>query len=183
MIIESISLSFALAMDAFAVSVSSGVKIEDVGKREIFRISWHFALFQMLFFGAGHYSGASLYKYLSGIGIYTASFILCCIGIHMFYEAFQKEEDKNYSDPSRGGRLILLSVATSIDAMAAGFGMSMLEAGVMFTSVCIFAVTFILCVIGTYSGDKISRASLVKNYSEAGGGIILILLSAKFLIS
>jgi putative Mn2+ efflux pump MntP len=180
MIFESISLSFALAMDAFAVSVSSGIKIDKVGKREIFRISWHFGLFQFLFFVCGYLAGSSVYRFVNSVANPLASLILLVIGLHMIYEGIKNDEDSFRSNPSKGKTLVFLSVATSIDALAAGFGMSILESDIFFTSFCVFAITFILCAAGTILGDRLSKASLLKSFSGTAGGIILTLLSIKF---
>ncbi|MDY0362545.1 MAG: manganese efflux pump MntP family protein [Desulforegulaceae bacterium] len=180
MIFESISLSFALAMDAFAVSVSSGIKIDKVGKREIFRISWHFGLFQFLFFVSGYLAGTSIYKFINSIANPLASIILLIIGLHMIYEGIKNDEECFKNNPSKGKTLIFLSVATSIDALAAGFGMSILESDIFFVSFCVFAITLILCAFGAILGDRLSKASLLKGFSEIIGGVILLVLSFKF---
>jgi putative Mn2+ efflux pump MntP len=183
MIFESISLSFALAMDAFAVSVSSGIKIDRVGKREIFRISWHFGLFQFLFFVCGYLAGSSVYRFINAIANPLASLILMIIGLHMIYEGIKNNTEFFKNDPSRGKTLVFLSVATSIDALAAGFGMSILESDIFFTSICIFAITFFLCAFGTILGNKLSRASILKGISGLAGGVILVFLALKFFFS
>jgi putative Mn2+ efflux pump MntP len=183
MIFESISLSFALAMDAFAVSVSSGIKIDKVGKREIFRISWHFGLFQFLFFVSGYLAGSSVYRFINNIANPLASFILLIIGLHMIYEGIKNNEESLKNDPSKGKTLVFLSVATSIDALAAGFGMSILDSDIFFTSISIFAITCFLCALGTILGDRLSKASLLKGISGFAGGIILVCLSVKFFFS
>jgi len=183
MIFESISLSIALAMDAFAVSVSSGIKINKVGKREIFRISWHFGLFQFLFFVCGYLAGLSVYKFINAIANPLASLILMLIGLNMIYEGIKNNTETLKNDPSRGKTLVFLSIATSIDALAAGFGMSILESDIFFTSICIFAITFFLCVFGAIIGNKLSKASLFKGFSEFTGGLILVFLSLKFFFS
>ena len=177
---QSFLLAIALAMDAFAISISSGVQIKIVGKREIFRISWHFALFQALFFIAGYFSGlntAFLFKSISHI---TAGIILILIGGHMLIEAFSNDEKKNKTDPSRGKTLIMLSIATSIDALAAGFSFSIVNSRLMSTSLMIFFVTLILSIAGTISGNTISNITRIKVISEFSGGIILIALAVKF---
>jgi putative Mn2+ efflux pump MntP len=180
MIFESISLSFALAMDAFAVSVSSGIKIDKVGKREIFRISWHFGLFQFLFFVCGYLAGSSVYMFVNSVANPLASIILLIIGLHMIYEGIKNDKESFKNNPSKGKTLVFLSVATSIDALAAGFGMSILESDIFFTSLCVFSITFILCAFGTILGNSLSKASILKGFSEIIGGVILIVLSIKF---
>lgn len=182
MILESLSISFALAMDAFAVSVSSGVKLSRVGKREVFRVSWHFGLFQFLFFVGGYFAGSQVYSFIDKWAGIVAAVLLFIIGGRMIYEAFEKNEDKKFTNPTKGKTLIFLSVATSIDAMAAGFGVSMVEFHIAFGSACVFLVTLFLCCFGILLGDKISGAEFVKKSSGIFGGIILILLALKFLI-
>lgn len=182
MILDSLSLAFALAMDAFAVSVSSGISLDHVGKREVFRVSWHFALFQFLFFASGFLFGSEVSGFMTDFADWAASLILFFIGAHMIYESLQKEDDKIEVDPTKGKRLIFLSVATSIDAMAAGFGFSMVESKFAFASACVFFVTLIMCVIGILSGSRLSNADLLKGFSESLGGLILILLALKIFI-
>lgn len=182
MILESLSISFALAMDAFAVSVSSGVKLDKVGKREVFRIAWHFGLFQFLFFVGGYLAGSQIYSFIDKWAGLIASFLLFIIGGRMIYESFEKDEDKKFTNPTKGKTLVLLSVATSIDAMAAGFGVSMVDFDIVSGSASVFLVTLLLCCFGILLGDKISGADVVKKGSGVFGGFILILLALKFLI-
>jgi putative Mn2+ efflux pump MntP len=109
-----------------------------------------------------------------------ASIILLIIGLHMIYEGIKNDKESFKNNPSKGKTLVFLSVATSIDALAAGFGMSILESDIFFTSLCVFSITFILCAFGTILGNSLSKASILKGFSEIIGGVILIVLSIKF---
>lgn len=181
MIFDSISLAIALAMDAFAVSISSGIKLDYVGKREVFRISWHFGLFQILFFSMGYVAGSNLSSVISGLTGYVAFIILFLTGIHMIYEGYSGGESPlDKTDPTRGKTLVLLSVATSIDAMAAGFGFSLVKSEMLFTSACVFFVTLFLCAFGIFAGDRVSNIKVLRPFSETAGGVILVVLSVKF---
>lgn len=180
MIINSFLVALALAMDAFAVSIGSGVKLDKVGTRETLRVAWHFGLFQLIFFMTGSFLGTGAFVFIGKYADIVSFLILFFLGVHMFYVTLKKDEPEILANPTKGKNLILLAVATSLDALAAGFSIGIINDGLRFTASCVFLVTFLLCAFGIMLGDRISNAGILGEYSEKAGGVILVLLSFKF---
>lgn len=126
-----IGISVALAMDAFAVSIAAGVYLKDVSFRQFFRLSWHFGLFQALMPVIGWGAGLSIRHFIEKADHWVAFCLLTVVSISMVREAFGKEdEEKARRDPTKGSTLIVLSLATSIDALAVGFSLSILNTSI-----------------------------------------------------
>ena len=114
-------IAIGLAMDALAVAIATGIVLGKVSGRQIFRLSWHFGLFQFLMPVIGWQAGLSVERYLSGYGPWLAFGLLGLIGGKMIHEALRGSgTERAVSDPTRGVSLVLLSVATSMDALAVG---------------------------------------------------------------
>ncbi|MCK5195152.1 MAG: manganese efflux pump, partial [Desulfobulbaceae bacterium] len=104
-------------MDAFAVSIATGVSLKDVSFRQTFRLSWHFGLFQAMMPVIGWSAGLSIRAYIEGYDHWVAFVLLAFVGINMIREAFQHDKgEEQKKDPTKGVTLVILSVATSIDA-------------------------------------------------------------------
>jgi putative Mn2+ efflux pump MntP len=174
-----ILIAIGLAMDAFAVSIAaaSSGKIKD--KRAGFRLSFHFGLFQFFMPIIGWYSGAIISDFVCSIDHWIAFTLLAIVGGHMFYESFSNEEYIKFSDPSKGLSLISLSIATSIDALAVGFSMAMINVDIWYLSIMIGIITAGLSLLGIFLG-KILRRSFSKTM-ERLGGILLLLIGLKIL--
>ena len=113
-------IAVGLAMDAFAVSIASGVTIKQMGLRQTFIIALSFGLFQGIMPIIGWLSGIGFRDYIAAYDHWLAFGLLLAVGAKMIYESFQLEEDSCDEFCMTGGRLFLLSVATSIDALAVG---------------------------------------------------------------
>ena len=123
-----LAIAVALAMDAFAVAVATGVSLKHVSFRQTFRLSWHFGLFQAIMPVIGWSAGLTIRSFIEQYDHWVAFGLLAFVGGHMIKEAFQPETEKiQKKDPTKGWSLVMLSVATSIDALAVGFSMSMLN--------------------------------------------------------
>ena len=115
--------AIALAMDAFAVAVASGVSLKIVSLRQTFRLTWHFGLFQALMPIIGWSGGLTVRSLMERYDHWVAFVLLALVGGHMVLEALnQGEETQPKNDPTKGMRLVMLSVATSIDAFGVGLG-------------------------------------------------------------
>ncbi|MEZ0576824.1 manganese efflux pump MntP [Halodesulfovibrio aestuarii] len=179
-IIELVSISIALAMDAFAVAIASGVALKRVNSRQTFRLAWHFGLFQALMPIVGWYLGSTVRSSIEAYDHWIAFGLLGYIGYKMIREAFDEGEDSK-GDPTRGMTLVVLSVATSIDALAVGFSLSMLGLSIWWPALVIGVVALLFTAIGLHLGKFVSKAKGIGRYAELVGGIVLIGIGIRIL--
>ncbi len=176
-----ILLAVALAMDAFAVSIASGIAIKDLRiKHSLIIASW-FGIFQALMPLLGWLSGVKLQRFISEVDHWIVFGLLFFIGCKMIYEAFQIESVENRTDPMKIGVLFSLSVATSIDAFAAGVSFALLHTGVITPVIIIGIITFIMSFIGVWIGDR--GTHFFEKKIEIAAGLVLIAIGLKVLIS
>lgn len=179
-LLEIVLISVGLAMDAFAVSICKGLSFK--------KMSWKKALIIGLYFG-GFQGGMPLVGYLLGVGFqekiqavdhWIAFLLLGFIGFNMIKEAFLKEEDDECNDKIDFKTMVVLAIATSIDALAVGVTFAFLKVNIILAVSLIAIITFVLSMlgvkIGNVFGDKYEKKA------EAAGGIILILLGIKILL-
>ena len=178
---EILMIAMGLAMDAFAVSVAAGTSGKLDGKRAVFRLSFHFGLFQALMPIIGWSAGITVAHLISAVDHWIAFGLLAFVGGRMIHSAMQPDTETFQADPSRGASLVLLSVATSIDALAVGLSLAMINVSIWYPCGIIGVITAAMSVIGIragrYFGEKLGhRMSFV-------GGVILILIGLKILMS
>jgi putative Mn2+ efflux pump MntP len=173
-------IALALAMDAFAVSIVSGSIYEKLGIKHTLKIASFFGGFQAFMPLLGLSAAITTKKYIQNFDHWVAFIILMTIGLKMIYESFKiKTEGKNF-DITNTGTLLILSVATSIDALAVGITLPLITKSVFFPALVIGIVTFILSCFGVYIGKRIGH--FFESKIEAIGGIILIFIGLKILI-
>ncbi len=180
-LIEILLIAVGLAMDAFAVSIAAGTSGKLVGKRAIFRLSFHFGLFQAMMPVIGWYAGIHIAALISSVDHWIAFALLLFVGIRMIMGAFATETETFAADPSRGASLIVLSVATSIDALAVGLSLAMLQVSIWYPSAVIGIITAALSVVGIQAGKYLGRK--LGSRMELVGGVILILIGCRILAS
>ncbi|MGE4496347.1 MAG: manganese efflux pump MntP family protein [Deferribacterales bacterium] len=174
-------IAVGLSMDAFAVSIACSVLLCHVSFRQIFRLGFHFGLFQALMPVIGWFAGRSVSGYISSWDHWIAFGLLAAIGLKAVKEAFSADDgDEVRGDPTKGMSLVLLSVATSIDALAVGVSLAAVNVSIFQPALLIGVVTAAFSVVGTVYGCRIG-ARLGKKV-EALGGIILILIGVKILL-
>jgi manganese efflux pump family protein len=166
-------IAFALAMDAFAVALSAGAYLVKADRRQTFRLSFHFGLFQFLMPVIGWYAGAQFISVLGKIDHWLALLLLGAIGVKMMRDS-RREEGAVKSDVTKGSSLIGLSVATSIDAFAVGLSLGVLRAGVYLPSVIIGIVAAGMTILGLRLGERFS-ARLGRKMEFAGGAILILI--------
>ena len=176
-----LGLSVGLAMDAFAVAVATGMAIDAVTPRHVFRLGFHFGLFQFMMPIIGWLVGEGLTAEIAGYNRYLAFVLLGYVGGKMLWEAWAKKDAENRDDPTRGLRLLTLSLATSIDALAVGMSMALLGVSIWLPSVIIGIVTAALTTVGITFGGRIG--SRWGRWADVAGGLVLILLGLKVLLS
>ncbi len=179
-IIEILFISLGLAMDAFAVSICAGTNELTRGKRPTFRLSFHFGLFQFFMPIIGWSLGSAVYKYIETFDHWIVLILLSFVGIKMIKSGLSKKSNLKSGDMSKGMNLIILSIATSIDALAIGISFAILQTSIIFPSIIIGIVTACLSILGVQLGNKLGMKFGKK--MEIAGGIILILIGLRIFV-
>jgi manganese efflux pump family protein len=177
-----LAVSCALAMDAFAVAIATGLSLNRMTRRHIFRLAFHFGLFQAMMPVLGWVAGRAVRQYIEAFDHWIAFGLLAFVGGNMIREAFQDEEvrAKTTRDPTAGWDLVLLSVATSIDALAVGLSLAMLGASIVVPAIVIGLVAAAFTTSGMVLGRRIG--SLWGRRVEVLGGLILLAIGVKIVI-
>lgn len=182
--IELLLMGVGLAMDAFAVSVCKGLAMRKVNKKQAFIIALFFGGFQALMPFIGWALGIQFERYITSIDHWIVFILLGFIGGKMIVEAVKPEEDEEIEQmdpPLDIKQLTILAVATSIDALAVGITFAFLNYPIVEAITIIGVITFIICIAGVYVGNFFG--SKYKNKAELAGGLILILIGLKILLS
>ena len=178
-----IALAIALAMDAFAVAIATGVRLKRVSFRQFFRLAWHFGLFQAMMPVIGWAAGLTVRESIERYDHWIAFALLSFVGVNMIREAFKLEDDaREKHDPTRGMTLVMLSVATSIDALAVGLTISMLQVAIWFPALMIGLVAGVFTVVGLHLGKSVGSAERLSPVAEVLGGVVLLAIGVKILI-
>lgn len=178
---EMLLIAVGMAMDAFAVSLGIGAGRRANTPRPMFRLAFHFGLFQFLMPIVGWFAGSRFAHLITSVDHWVAMGLLSFVGIRMIRSGLNPDSDSYSSDPSRGGTLVMLSVATSIDAFAVGLSLAMLQVDILYPAIVIGVVTATLSMFGLLIGHKLG-ASFGKRM-EIIGGVILILIGLRVLVT
>jgi manganese efflux pump family protein len=183
-ILSLFAIALALAMDAFAVALGAGLTLERLGGRHLFRLGFHFGLFQALMPIIGWLAGLTVQRWIASYDHWVAFGLLALVGGKMIHEACAEREAAKERDPTRGLTLILLSVATSIDALAVGLSLAMLQVSIWLPALVIGLVAGALTVAGMLLGRRIGLrlGALWGPRVEIAGGLILIAIGLKILL-
>jgi len=179
-LITIIIIAVGLAMDAFAVSIVSGSAYKQLKIRHAFRIAVFFGGFQAFMPLIGSLAGLSIREYIANYDHWIAFGLLTAVGAKMIYESFKITSDNKIFNPSNMLVLLVLSVATSIDALAIGITISLLRVSIATAVVIIGLVTFVLSYLGVFIGKNFGH--FFENKIEAAGGLVLIGLGVKILL-
>lgn len=175
-IVEIILISLGLAMDAFAVSICKGLSMIKMNWKKAIIIGLYFGTFQAVMPVIGYFLGNTFDHFITTIDHWVAFILLAGIGINMIKEAFSKDSE-NCNDNVDVKTMIILAIATSIDALAVGITFACLRVDILLPAILIGIITFILSVIGVKIGNKFGDKYRAK--AEFAGGLILILLGIK----
>jgi putative Mn2+ efflux pump MntP len=178
-LITIIIIAVGLAMDAFAVSVVSGSAYKQLKIQHAFRIAVFFGGFQAIMPLIGSLAGISIKEYIAGYDHWVAFALLSAVGAKMIYESFKIASDEKNFNPENILVLLVLSVATSIDALVVGITLSFLQVSIATAVIIIGLVTFTLSYLGVLIGKRFGH--FFENKIEALGGLVLIGLGAKIL--
>ena len=166
-----IFIAVGLAMDAFAVSLGIGTTGMAKKPRPIFRLSFHMGFFQGFMTFLGWLAGSTIANLISSFDHWIALGLLAFVGIRMIREGLDPEAEKHKNDPSRGGSLMIICIATSIDAMAVGLSMAMLKSNLLIPSVVLAVITLGLSLFGLLAGNRLGER--FGKRMEVLGGLIL----------
>lgn len=173
-------IACALAMDAFAVSLGVGASRFGQTRRGMFRISFHFGLFQFLMPVIGWTLGNNVLHLIAPYDHWCALVLLGIVGIRMVQSSQSNKTSVWETDPTRGVPLVLLSVATSVDALAVGLSLAVLGSNIWFQAIVIGIITGSLSCLGINLGKRLS-AKFGKE-AEFIGGVLLIAVGIKIVL-
>lgn len=175
-------IAVGLSMDAFAVSICKGLKMQRFNVRHAGVIALAFGGFQALMPVIGWFLGKQFESYITGIDHWIAFALLAVIGGKMAVESFKKEEEASSKENEKLDvkELLVLAVATSIDALAVGITFAFLQVSIVPAVSLIGVITFVLSALGVFIGHKFGAK--FKSKAELAGGIILILIGLKILL-
>ena len=173
-------IAVSLALDAFAVSVSSGLTVKGFKLRHAILMGTYFGAFQFMMPLIGWLLGSTVAEYVSAVSPYIAFALLAFIGGRMVWGAVKGGEETSAPDRLTHGRLLVLAVATSIDALAVGVTFAFMEINVWLAFTVIGIVAFVLSVLGGMLGGRLGDK--FQDRAELFGGLVLIAIGLKILI-
>jgi putative Mn2+ efflux pump MntP len=178
-LITIIVIAVGLAMDAFVVSIVSGGAYRQLHVKHALRMALFFGAFQAFMPLIGSLAGLSFKNYIQNYDHWVAFGLLAAVGGKMIYESFKIKAVEENPNPSNIFVLLLLSVATSIDALAIGITLSLVTSSLALAVIIIGLVTFALSYAGVVIGKRFGH--FFENRLEAVGGLILIGIGVKIL--
>ena len=177
-LLELFIIAVGLSADAFAVSVCKGLATHELKKKHLLLAGAYFGGFQALMPVLGYFLGASFSSFIDKYDHFVVFILLGFIGGHMVYEAFQEEEEANDSFDVK--TMLLLAIATSIDALAVGVSFAFMDVAILPAVSLIGVTTFVLSAIGIKIGHLFG--SRYQKPAEIIGGLALISIGVKVLI-
>ena len=174
-------IAVGLAMDCFAVSLGIGCSAVKKDPRTVFRISFHFGLFQGGMTFLGWLAGSSIVTLIERFDHWVAFALLAWVGARMVRESFSTDEEEDPCNPSRGKTLIMLSIATSIDALAVGLSLAFVDGSILVSSLVIGFTSLLLSILGLFIGGKLGCR--FGKRMELIGGLVLIGIGIRVLLS
>ena len=182
-LVEFLLLGVGLAMDAFAVSICKGLAMRKVNKKQAVIIALFFGGFQAIMPVIGWLLCKGFQTYIEAFDHWIAFALLAFIGVKMIIETLrEKEEDvviEEMDPPLDMKEMLMLAIATSIDALAVGISLAALDRPIVESAAIIGVVTFVISIIGVYIGNFFGNR--YKKRAELTGGIILVLIGVKIL--
>ena len=184
-LVEFLLLGVGLAMDAFAVSICKGLAMRKVNKKQAVVIALFFGGFQAIMPIVGWFLCKGFQNYIEAFDHWIAFALLAFIGMKMIIETLsEKEEDvvvEKMDPPLDMKEMLMLAIATSIDALAVGISLAALDRPIVESATIIGVVTFIISIVGVYIGNFFGNKYEKK--AEFAGGLILVLLGVRILLT
>ena len=181
-LINTFFIAVALAMDAFAVSIAAGVTLKSVSPRQTFRLAWHFGLFQAMMPVIGWSAGLTVRSHIEAYDHWVAFGLLAFVAQGMLRSAFKADTpEAEVKDPTRGMTMVMLSLATSIDALAVGLSLSMISVSIWTPALIIGLVAGAFTTAGMHLGKVIGSMAQLSRWAELTGGIVLLAIGVNIL--
>lgn len=177
--VELLLIAVGLSMDAFAVAVCRGLEMRRIDYRQALLIALFFGGFQALMPAVGYLLGAGFEHYISAFDHWIAFLLLAFIGGKMIWEAVRGGEEEQPQELDLK-MLLMMAVATSIDALAVGITFAFLRMDILPSALTIGLTTFILSLIGVLVGNRFGVR--YKKKAEITGGVVLVLIGVKILL-
>ncbi len=174
-------ISIGLAMDALAVSLGVGTAGQIANLRGKIRLAGHFGIFQSGMTALGWLVGATIVHYVKGFDHWIAFGLLSYVGVNLIRSGFDKDGHPFEQDPSTGKILVMLSLATSIDAFAVGLSIAFIRVPVLLSVIAIGLVTLVLSMLGLFAGVKLGET--FGKRMEILGGLILLGIGARVVLT
>lgn len=178
-----IAVAVGLAMDAFAVSIGCGLTTGGASHRQTLRLAWHFGFFQAFMPVLGWLAGRSVVAWIAPVDHWVAFALLAGIGGKMVWEAVREGDEAAACpprDPTRGWSLVLLSVATSIDALAVGLSLAVLGISIWYPALVIGVVCAAFTALGMRLGARFGL--WLGRRMEVLGGLVLIAIGVRIVV-
>jgi putative Mn2+ efflux pump MntP len=179
-LITIIILAVGLGVDAFSVAIGIGAAHDKKSWAPILRLAAAFGIFQFVMPIVGWMAGLTVVEIIASFDHWIAFALLALVGGKLIWEGFETEKEEKKTDQTRGWPLLMLSIATSIDALAVGFSFSVLKNPIFSPAVIIGIVCFLMTITGMIFGKVLAK--LFGKKVEIFGGIVLIAIGVKILI-
>jgi len=177
-----IAIAIALAMDAFAVSIAAGICLEKINNRQMFRLWWHFGLFQARMLISGWGAGLTIRELIERFDHWVAFGLLAFVGGSMIRSALKSDDGTCIrKDPTRGSLLVMLSLATSMDALAVGLSISILNISIWLPALIVGMTAALFSAAGMMIGVRAVRITWLKKYAEVAGALVLYMIGIHIL--
>ena len=176
---EIIAIGIGLAMDAFAVSICKGLSMKKIDWKKAIIIALYFGVFQALMPVLGYFLGSTFSSFVQSVDHWIAFILLAIIGGNMIKDSTDDEVEKR-NDKVDVKTMLLLAIATSIDALAVGVTFAFFEVNLLLSISIIGIITFVLSFLGVIIGNKFGDK--FQNRAELAGGIVLIIIGLKILL-
>jgi len=173
-------IALALSMDAFSVAMAIGAAGRGHSSIAVIRLATAFGIFQFVMPILGWLLGKTVVSYISDYDHWIAFGLLLIVGLRMIKEYFDKDEKERTKDPTKGWSLLILSIATSIDALAVGVSFAFFDVNIYYASAIIGIVCFIITALGMIFGKALSR--ILGRKAVLLGGIVLIAIGIKIVV-
>jgi putative Mn2+ efflux pump MntP len=174
------AVAFSLSLDAFAVATVAGITLGAPSRRQRFRLCFHFGVFQAMMLAGGWYLGSAIAQLLHGFDAWVAFALLLLVGGNIVRNALRsEEEERRILDPTRGWELVFLSVGTSLDALAVGISLAMVNTRIVRSSLVVGLIAYGMTLLGMEIGKKIG--AIWGRRCELIGGLVLILIGLNIL--
>jgi putative Mn2+ efflux pump MntP len=174
-------IAFALAIDALTVAWSVGSVLKTVSHQQVLRLSFSFGFFQFSMLVLGWLGGGNVEKLVGGYDHWIAFGILLVIGCKMIWDSLRSEKRTFANDPTKGISLFALSVATSIDSLAVGFSLALVNVALIYSAIVVGLVAALLTAAGMLAGT--CSRKILRFRVGILGGLVLIAIGLRILVS